>query len=515
MSDYADQVDDLILPEPIGLQPEWLASPKPRKVLRVGRRGTKTRFALLAATVGHGDGKDGAKLLPGILEGGDVVWVAQDYPNLLRVAWKEELKPRFGHLSWATLSEQHHTVSIPKLGTLHLISAEAIDGIRGMGKNVRGIIVDEAAHLDLEGALLDVLLPVCLDNNGWLVLMSTTNAGPDGNSAKRVPSYFNLICEQIRAGQRSEDWVEFTGTAFDNPTISPQAIRELIEEYPPDSPKLKQEVFAELLVAGVGLALPKIDRAHHIVPRYAIPSHWTQFGALDWGFNHPWVFGWYAGDEDGNIVKVDTIWGREDLPDEIATTIRQSGAPITHARFVIHAGHDIFTHKGRAIGFKGPTIAEKLRLQGLKVIEASISRVLGLDNLRAYTDWADPSPEHPHGKTSRFTMMETAGNLRCLAQLQSMQIDPKDMEDALKIDADSAGRGGDDSYDETRYGLMSRPILAKAIHVQTLAQDRSLGYDYDKHQVKQRPSAEEEVAKIIDRALPQSPTVNRYRVPRR
>lgn len=508
--------DDLILPEPIGLQPEWLESPKSRKVCRIGRRGSKTRFALIAAIAGHGPGEDGKRMFPGIAEGVDVVWVAQDYPNLIRVVWQEELIPRMDHLSWCTLHKSApYTATINGKGTLHLVSAEAINGIRGLGKKVGGVIIDEAAWLDLEAALQDVILAILLDNGGWLIIMSTTNAGPDGNTLKRLPSYFNIICAQIRAGERSDEWVEFYGTAFDNPVISDQAIRDLIAEYPADSPKLKQEVYAELLIAGVGLALPKLDRAHHIVPRYAIPSHWTQFGALDWGFNHPWVFGWYACDEDGGIVKVDTLWGREDLPDEIATTIRQSGAPISQPRFVIHAGHDIFTHKGRAIGFKGPTIAEKLRLQGLKVIEASISRVLGLDNLRAYTDWADPNPEHPHGKAPRFTMMETAGNLRCLAQLQSMQIDPKDMEDALKIDADSAGRGGDDSYDETRYGLMSRPIVAKAIQIASVAQDRSPGYDYEKHQVKQRPSADEEVAKIIDRSLPQSPTVNRYRVPRR
>ena len=54
----------------------------------------------------------------------------------------------------------------------------------------------------------------------WLILMSTTNAGPDGNTRARVPSYFNLICEEIRAGKRSPEWREFTGTAYDNPATN-------------------------------------------------------------------------------------------------------------------------------------------------------------------------------------------------------------------------------------------------------------------------------------------------------
>src|SRR5882724_3792564 len=229
-------IEKLVLPEPIGLQPQWLDSPASRKVVRVGRRGSKTRFALIAAIAGHGPGEDGNRMFPGIAQGGDVIWVAQDYPNLTRVVWQEELKPRLGHLPWCTLTAHPPTAKINGKGTLHLVSAEAINGIRGMGSNVVGIIIDEAAWLDLENALQDVILAILLDNNGWLIIMSTTNAGPDGNTLKRVPSYFNVICTQIRAGERGPEWVEFHGTAFDNPVISDAAINELIAEYSPDSP---------------------------------------------------------------------------------------------------------------------------------------------------------------------------------------------------------------------------------------------------------------------------------------
>lgn len=449
-------MEDLILPEPIGLQSEWLESPKSRKVCRIGRRGSKTRFALIAAVAGHGPGEDGARKFPGIAEGVDVVWVAQDYPNLIRVVWQEEIIPRMGHLSWCTLHKSApYTAAINGKGTLHLVSAEAINGIRGLGKKVGGVIIDEAAWLDLEAALQDVILAILLDNGGWLIIMSTTNAGPDGNTLKRLPSYFNVICTQVRAGERSDEWVEFYGTAFENPVISDQAIRELIAEYPPDSPKLKQEVYAELLVAGVGLALSELDAAIHIVPRYTLPSHWTQFGGFDWGFNHPWCFGWYAADEDGNIVKIESISGRESQKEQIHDTVSKI-VPLKHLRTII-AGHDIFFRKGRAIGFQGPTIAEYLITQGWRLQQADArpgSRAKGLDNFRNYI-------HHTHEQPPRFTLLDTEGNRACLTQLQSMQLDPKDLEDALKIDADSSGKGGDDYYDETRMALSSRPCKAR------------------------------------------------------
>src|SRR5205085_7255410 len=84
--------DELILPEPIGKQIEWLDSPASRKVLRVGRRGAKTRFAFIAALLGHGPiDKEGAPRFSGVLQGGDVVWIAQNYTNLTTVLWREEI----------------------------------------------------------------------------------------------------------------------------------------------------------------------------------------------------------------------------------------------------------------------------------------------------------------------------------------------------------------------------------------------------------------------------------------
>lgn len=506
----------LRLPAPIGLQPAWLASDAPRKVLRVGRRGTKSRFAMIAAIDGHGprDERNIPKF-KGVLQGMDVVWVAQDYPNLSTVMWREEFVPRFRHLPYVDMNQNDHAISFSGLGTLFLRPETAIDGIRGIGKKLGGVIIDEAAWLDLEHALQDVILAALLDNDGWLIIMSTTNAGPDGNQEKRVPSYFNLICEEIRAGKRGPDWVEFYGTAFDNPRISRKGIAELIAEYPADSPKLKQEVYAELLRAGVGLALSELTEAH-IVPRRRVPTHWTMFGGIDWGFNHPWVFGWYACDEDGNVVKVDTLWGREMLPTAIADAIIAGCPYATGPRFIIHAGHDIFDKKGEAIGFKGPTIAEKLQARGLKVIKAARERVNGLDNLRRYIH-----PIPGGDPIARFTLMDTPGNRWSLRVMQAMQLDPDNIEDALKVDA-SAGTapdgfpvGGDDPYDEVRYSLMSRPIDATSVNEDDGEREGvSVGYDYEAAKPRTRESAEDMMAKLIKRAQPHV-TSGRYKVPRR
>lgn len=511
----AMEVPELVLPEPLGKQPEWLESPATRKVLRVGRRGTKTRFAFYASLMGHGPGwESDTPAMRGVLSGGDVVWLAQDYTNLTTVLWREEIEPRMGHLPYVKLNASLHDVNIQGVGSLMLRSAnrEAIDSIRGVGKRLLGVIIDEAAHLDLRGALQDVILPACLDNDAWLIIMSTTNAGPDGGyddtGAPQVPSYFNLICGQIQRGERSAEWAEFTGTAFDNPTLSRRAVDELIAEYPPGSPKLEQEVYAKLLETGVGLALPGLTEASHMVPAFQPEEHWFQWLAFDWGYHHPWALGRYCTNEDGQVYKRDSLMGRLDLPEQLDEKVRKAGVDPT--RFTIFAGPDVWrtrvSSKGKIQGeFEGPTVAERLQGLGWKLVPAADARVAGLNNLRSYT-YIDPVKQN----VPRFLWMDTPGNRACLAQIARMPLDPKNPEDAFKVNADSAGRGGDDFYDETRYGLMARPIASHPVP-KPEEQGKSLGYDYAKQQPRERETGES----IMNSWLggQSTPTAGRFRVP--
>ncbi len=505
----------LRLPEPVGKQWDWLDSPASRKVLRIGRRGTKTRFALLASIHGHGPGwEDGAPKFPGILQGGDVVWIAQTYTNLSTVLWREEIEPRFGSLPGASLDKTRHDVKLHGLGSLLLRSgeADAIRSVRGVGKNLVGVIVDEAAWLALSTALKDVILPACLDNNAWLIIMSTTNAGPDGDyddvGRPMAPSYFNRLCTEIQKGERGPEWVEFTGTAYDNPTLDPQAIDELVAEYTPGSIALRQEVFAELLETGLGLALPGITDARHICPAFSVPEHWNRWASFDWGYHHPWSFGEYVSDEDGQVYGRDSLLGRLDLPEHLDEKVRAAGfRPHVHP---VYAGPDVWrtrvSEKGKIQGeYLGPTVAEELQRLGWKLVPAADARVAGLNNARRYT-YVDPAKPH----RPRFLWMDTPSNREDLKQIAAMLIDPKKPEDALKVDADSMGRGGDDRYDRWRYGLMARP-LASIAPVKAEEQGVSRGFDYVRGQPRERETGDSLMSQWLGERT--DPTVGRFRVP--
>ncbi len=208
--------------------------------------------------------------------------------------------------------------------------------------------------------------------------------------------------------------------------------------------------------AGAGSGLPELSRAKHLIQPFEVPEHWPRFGGFDWGYEHPFSFGEYAINEDGWVFKLLTITGQRKLPDQIAERILRDVKP-ERLRYIA-AGHDTFNVR-KAAGETVPTIAEQMGELGRKMIPANVERVRGLNNMRAYTAWKHRGDNGEPGEP-RFYLFDNPGNRKCFEQLETMVTDPDDPEDVLKVDADDFGEGGDDSYDETRYALASRPLKA-------------------------------------------------------
>ncbi len=205
--------------------------------------------------------------------------------------------------------------------------------------------------------------------------------------------------------------------------------------------------------AGTGLALEHLSAAKHIIAPFDVPDHWTRFNAFDWGFNHPWIFGHFAADEDGTVFLLESAIGRNHQPWEIIERIKETDGIDWEKSVTTDAGHDCWADY-KARGERTPTIADQFGEAGLWLRQANISRVSGLNNMRRYID--PRQFDKP-----RFFIVDTPTNRKVFSCLESMVVDPDKIEDALKTDADQFGEGGDDPYDMVRYGLASRPIEAK------------------------------------------------------
>lgn len=288
---------------PMQYQQASLDSPARVKLFREGRRAGKTRKAWRAAFAGHGPVGDWFQgqgffreewhgpLHRGILSGRDVVWIARDQVQA-RVVWLEEVVPKFRGRPGVYVNSQERYLQLEGHGSLYVRSNENIDSVRGIGANLIGAIVDEAAHFDLEYALREVLQPALLDNEGWLILMSTTNAGRDGNQQRPAgPSYFNLCCEQVQKGER-EGWEEFHSTARDNPRITPAAFQALYDDYPEGSHAAAQEIDAKLLKGLHGVMFSRWrDEVHICDFHLAELQEWHWEAGLDWGTGSAGWFG--------------------------------------------------------------------------------------------------------------------------------------------------------------------------------------------------------------------------------
>lgn len=288
----------LVIPAPLVHQVADFEAADRFKVLRWGRRAGKSRFGFIAGTVGHGPGwKEKAPKFPGIAQGGDVCWIGKNNPQTAQI-WYEEILPRFDNLEGIEVNRVERKVTIDGAGSLHIRSAEAIASVRGIGANLVGVILDEAAHWPFLDGWRNELRPILMDNEGWAVVMSTTNGGEDGEvnelGDKIAPSGFNRLCLEIMAGRpgrtAGDGWRHSHKTARDNPKIKAAEFAATVREYPPGSISLAQEIEAKLVAGGVGLAFPEWRDDLHIL-RMEPPPGAVWFGGLDWGYHpHPCVF---------------------------------------------------------------------------------------------------------------------------------------------------------------------------------------------------------------------------------
>ena len=251
--------------------------------------------------------------------------------------------------------------------------------------------------------------------------------------------------------ERAEDYAFIPARVTDNEVLmqrDPHYLKKLNQLPEPLRSQLKDGDWT----AGTGLALSDLRYEKHVIKPFEIPNHWHRFNSFDWGFNHPFVFGHFTADEDGNVYLVDTVMGRHLKPWEQIDRIKECKAIDWNTVKYSVAGHDVKADH-RARGESVPTIAEQFAGEGIHLRDASISRIAGLNNMRKYIDWQQTGEP-------RFFIFDTPTNRKVFECLEYMVVDPDNMEDALKVNADDFGDGGDDAYDMVRYGLASRPLDA-------------------------------------------------------
>lgn len=271
-------------------------------------------------------------------------------------------------------------------------------------------------------------------------MLLTGNPGGIGHAwVKRL-----FVDKQYRGGEMPDDYAFVQAFVSDNTALlkaDPDYIRRL-EDLPDHLRKAYLEgdwnIFA-------GQAFPELSTKLHVIQPFSLPPGTKYFFSFDPGYNHPYAFIVFALVPEGTLYVTNLITGRLQTTLEIAEKIKA-----LNLKGEIHAGQDLW-YPGRG---GGKSLMEEFAecgigaANGYYFIRAKTDRIRGVQTVRKYVN----PKAYPDGKPRVFFFSNCLPVYDCVA---SMQIDPKNPEDVVKVDA-LDGDGGDDLYDSFRYGLMSR-----------------------------------------------------------
>lgn len=331
------------------------------------------------------------------------------------------------------------------------------------GQEFQYIAYDELG-LIAEERLWLFLMSRCRSTNPQIRAMMRASANPGGAGHGWLKKRFVKACEAdgtVLVLPQEDGLPPLTrayvhARVWDNPSLvdnNPQYI-SILKSLPS---VLRRQLLEGDWSAGSGLAFEELHESAHFEPSRPIAPWETVFAAFDWGFGHNFSVGLYLTQANGDVLKVDTITGRrmipEDIVDRVKTRFTELGVPFHRLQYTV-SGSDVKA-KEKARGNWGPSVSEQFFKAGWQLINADNARIAGYQNLLHYLTW-----DEKH--RPRFRFMDTPGNRKCYEQLEAMVVDPDSPNDVLKTNTDpTTGEGGDDSYDETRYALMSRPITPK------------------------------------------------------
>lgn len=391
-------------------------------------------------------------------------------------------KTLYGKLG-ATWSESEQVFTFPSGATVEFgHCADLVAAERYQGRQFHVICYDEMGQL-AEMKVWTTLLAECRTTDPRIMCLARASANPGGAGHPHLKKRFVDACggdgSLIYIWEDAETGEKF-GRAFvpakvkDNLSLPASYAARL-------RASLTEQQKAQLLEgdwnAGTGLALAELSWDVHWINSFEPPKHWTREAAFDWGFSHPFAYASAVIDEEGTVYIEESVSGRHLRDAEIVDSIRWTMGDRIAKR--IFAGHDCW-HEHRARGENTPTTAEVFADQGMPLMRASIDRKSGLKNFRNYLAWRGMGEGGTDGRPRLF-IMNTPGNRTLFECLESMVVNPLDMEDVLKVDADpDDGEGGDDFYDCVRYLLAGRPMRARALEEDDTPKSRHYDGKYER-----------------------------------
>jgi phage terminase large subunit len=360
-----------------------------------------------------------------------------------------------------------------------------IDKYLGLEYDV--IIIEELTQLSKEK--VQALRESNRSSNGWRPrLYCTTNPGGRGH-AHVMQRFINPHRTDTEVTTRF-----IPATVDDNPLID-EGYKDKLEEN--SGWRLRAYRYGGWDIAA-GQFFINFRADIHVLPADSLylPVTWRWWGALDYGFNHSFVFLLGALNDMGEVFVVDEYACRgqlvPEMVDGIGSMLQRYGlceltdSTVTNPYRMIKrgslrlrkvaAGADIFAKRG---GETERSIANMFGERGLSLVPAIMDRVNGWGQILQRLGKIDEEGKEVIAPTLFFSQRCK----RLIERLPSMVHDPDRLGDMLKVDADESGEGGDDEVDALRYLVMSLPVARiepqRLRYANALPDSERLGYPFD------------------------------------
>lgn len=311
------------------------------------------------------------------------------------------------------------------------------EALKYQGLQYSLIIIEEATQLS--GSTINRLLLSLRSSNGY-----RPRAYFSFNPLGIGHSYFKKRFVDPYRNKQPSDTIFIPATVDDNIFVDP--------EY---KGRLERQTGAELRAyrhgdwdVTAGAYFETWHRPAHVINPLTpdMLKGWRVWASMDAGFSHWNATYLLAQDGDGNKYLVDELAHRKLHPPQIAPDIinlfKRYG--LNPGNIIITVGTDAF----KLTAGQSVTLADQYQQHGLKMSPADMSpgsRIAGWQHIAQLL--GDPR----NGTPPRFFVSEHCG--RFIEALPGLQRNPNNPEDALKVDTDENGDGGDDFPDGARYGL--------------------------------------------------------------
>jgi len=332
-------------------------------------------------------------------------------------------------------------VKFPNNGSRIIIggyrSENEIDGYIGIEYD--GIVLEDATTLSK--GKIDKIRGSCRSSKpGWQPrLYAPANPGGVGHQW-----YKKLLFDPWKQG-REKDTRFIHARPGDNPFINP-SYRKYLDGL---TGWLRRAWRDGDFSIAAGQIFTTFDPEIHVIEPIPIDQHQLWWGTMDYGTVH-WNTTHLLARVGQNYFVVDEHAARRQLAKENANGIKamlsRNGIGLEYLRTFV-AGHDVFAERGTK-----NTIADEYAENGIILSRARVDRINGANRILELL--GNPKPESGQERIEpRLFIFNRCHKL--IETLPEMQHDPNRAEDVLKVDCNpDTGEGGDDAYDDLRYGLM-------------------------------------------------------------